>query len=104
MAFDLLFKLKHDREDSAPLFVRYGRLNGNTAASAALMKSVRKVIAEKKKGIHSLRHRKADQLRQIEAPEELRKAIFRHSNREVVARYGDGYSLDVIRKWLSKTW
>ena len=41
VAFDLLFKLKHGREDSAPLFVSYGRLYGNTAASAALMKSVR---------------------------------------------------------------
>lgn len=104
VAYDLLCKLTHGREGDEPLFVRYGRPNGNTAASAALMKSVRKVITEKKKGVHSLRHRKADQLRQIEAPDELRKVILGHSNREVAARYGDGYSLEVLRKWLSKTW
>jgi len=103
-AFDLLFALKHGREDTEPLFSRYGRPNGNTAASAALMKHFRKVVTERKKAMHSLRHRKADQLRAVECPEEIRKALLGHSNREVAARYGDGYSLEVLKKWLSQTW
>jgi integrase len=103
-AFDLLFALKHGREDTEPLFTRYGRPDGNTACSAALMKHLRKVVTERKKTIHSLRHRKADQLRAVECPEEIRKALLGHSNREVAARYGDGHSLEIMKKWLSKTW
>jgi len=103
-AFELLFALKHGREDTEPLFTRYGRPDGNTSASAALMKHLRKVVTERKKTIHSLRHRKADQLRAVECPEEIRKALLGHSNREVAARYGDGNSLEILKKWLSKTW
>ena len=86
------------------LILPYGRPDGNTSASAALMKHLRKVVTEQKKTIHSLRHRKADQLRAVECPEEIRKALLGHSNREVAARYGDGHSLEILKKWLSKTW
>lgn len=58
---------------------RYGRPDGNTSASAALMKHLRKIVTERKKTIHSLRHRKADQLRAAECPEEIRKALLGHS-------------------------
>lgn len=103
-AYNLLFKLKHGREDSEPLFVRYGKVNGNTNASAALMKHFRKVIDDPLKSIHSLRHRKKDQLRSVEAPEEISKVLLGHSNKDVASRYGDGFQQDVLRKWLSKTW
>lgn len=103
-AYNLLFELKHGREDSEPLFVRYGKVGGNTNASAALMKHLRKVIDDPLKSIHSLRHRKKDQLRSVEAPEEISKVLLGHSNKDVASRYGDGYQQDVLRKWLSKTW
>lgn len=103
-AYDALFRLRHQRREDEPLFTRYGRKNGNTSASAALMKHFRPVISDPKKSIHSLRHRKKDQLRQAECPEEISKVLLGHSNKEVAARYGDGYQLDTLRKWLSRTW
>jgi len=51
------------KDETAPIFARYGREGGNTAASALLMKHFRKAITDPKKSLHSLRHKKKDDLR-----------------------------------------
>ena len=35
--------------------------------------------------------------------EEISKVLRGHSIKDVASRYGDGFQLDVLRKWLSKT-
>lgn len=90
------------KDETAPIFARYGREGGNTAASALLMKHFRKAITDPKKSLHSLRHKKKDDLRNIGCPEEISKAILGHSNTEVAARYGAGYGLGILRQWMEK--
>jgi len=91
-----------DKEAAAPVFERYGREGGNTAASAIMMKHFRKVISDPKKALHSLRHKKKDDLRNIGCPEEISKAVLGHSNTDVAARYGAGYGLSILRQWMEK--
>lgn len=45
-----------------PLFPEYGRSRGSDAASAALMRHVRKVTHDPKHVVHSLRHNMKDRL------------------------------------------
>ncbi|MFG6591700.1 tyrosine-type recombinase/integrase [Sulfitobacter sp. 1A12157] len=89
---------------SNPVFARYGRGGGNTACSAALMKYVRKVITEPKKTVHSLRHKKKDELRSTGCPEEISKVLLGHSSTEVAARYGAGFDGEILKAWMQKTW
>lgn len=69
-----------------------------------MMKRLRKIIPEEKKSLHSLRHKKKDDLRNVGCPEEISKAIMGHSSAEVASRYGSGYGQDILRGWLEKTW
>jgi integrase len=94
---------RQGKQDAAPIFDRYGRHNGNTAASASMMKHLRKVISDPKKTLHSLRHKKKDDLRNIGCPEEISKVVLGHSSTEVAARYGAGFDQDVLRKWLTQS-
>lgn len=87
-----------------PVFERYGRVGGNTACSAALMKYLRKVIIEPKKTVHSLRHKKKDEQRSTGCPEEISKVLLGHSSSEVAARYGAGFGAEILRNWMQKTW
>ncbi|MFZ7090816.1 tyrosine-type recombinase/integrase [Primorskyibacter sp. 2E233] len=97
-----LQELRQGKEEGDAIFERYGRPGGNTAASALMMKRFRKVIPDPKKSLHSLRHKKKDDLRRVGCPEEISKAILGHSNAEVAARYGSGYGLDSLRDWMDK--
>ena len=99
---DVLEEHLRGKDTSAPVFDRYGREGGNTAASALMMRYFRRVIPDPKKSLHSLRHKKKDDLRNISCPEEISKAILGHSNTEVAARYGAGYSLDILRHWMEQ--
>lgn len=92
------------KKASDPVFERYGRVGGNTACSAALMKYLRKVIIEPKKTVHSLRHKKKDELRSTGCPEEISKVLLGHSSTEVAARYGAGFGAEILTNWMKKTW
>lgn len=94
--------LQQGKDDTDPLFVKYGRTGGNTAASALMMKRFRTVIPDTKKSLHSLRHKKKDDLRNIGCPEEISKAILGHSSSEVASRYGSGYTLSTLRDWMER--
>ncbi len=95
--------LRQGKMEEAPIFDRYGRIGGNTAASALMMKHLRKVISDPKKTLHSLRHKKKDDLRNIGCPEEISKVLLGHSSVEVAARYGAGFNLDVLRDWITRS-
>ena len=61
------------------LFARYGKENGPTNASAALMKYVRRVSEDPAHAVHSLRHNMKDRLILAEASEMQQNLILGHS-------------------------
>ncbi|MBY5592276.1 tyrosine-type recombinase/integrase [Rhizobium leguminosarum] len=72
----------------APLFPLYGRERGGDAASAALMKNVRKVVTDPKVTVHSLRHNMQDRLIAKGVSEHDRHLILGHSRGGEADRYG----------------
>ncbi|WP_170334947.1 tyrosine-type recombinase/integrase [Ruegeria arenilitoris] len=80
---ETLRKRLEGRTGSEPLFPSYGRDGGPTAASAALMKAVRKITDDKRMKVHGLRHRASDKLRDVGAPVEVRHGYLGHSAQSV---------------------
>jgi len=52
--------------------------------------------------IHGLRHSFRDRLRALEAPTDLIDQLGGWSMRTVGQGYGDGYSLDILMKYMKK--
>ena len=79
-------------------FPRYA--DKGSTLSATLMKHFksRKLLPTPKHSIYSLRHSFKDRIRSVEAPEELIDELMGHSNGK--PRYGDGYGLQLKRKYL----
>ena len=90
--------------DSDPLFPKYARPRGSDAASAMLMKRLRRQISDKKITMHSLRHRMKDKLRNTGCPEAISLAILGHSTNTVASNYGSGYALDIMREHMEQLW
>ena len=86
------------------IFPNYARPRGNDAASAMLMKRLRRAITDKKLTMHSLRHRMKDKLRNTGCPEAVSMAILGHGSNTVAANYGSGYALEVMREHMQKVW
>jgi len=103
-AIEVLQAQRVGKEDDEPLFPKYARGNGNTAMSAVLMKHLRKVITDKQKSIHSLRHKMKDDLRNTGCDSSLTDAILGHTTAGVGSRYGSGYNPEVMREALAKVW
>ena len=82
------------------LFPRYGKENGPTNASAALMKYVRRVTEDPAHAVHSLRHNMKDRLILAEASEMEQNLILGHSLGGVGNRAygGDRAKLKAITK------
>lgn len=87
-----------------PIFQRYSGTRGNDRASAMLMKRLRSQISDKKKTIHSLRHRMKDRLRNSNCPEALSLAILGHSQNTIADNYGAGYALETMRQAMQQVW
>lgn len=88
---------------TGPVFPRYGRSGGSDAASAALMKALRKAgITDKRKSIHSIRHSVKQALRDVGCPKDVRDAIQGHAANSIAENYGLGHSLEVMRLWLER--
>ncbi|MFG1397315.1 tyrosine-type recombinase/integrase [Roseixanthobacter pseudopolyaromaticivorans] len=86
---------------TAPVFPRYGRPGGSDAASAALMKALRKAgITDARKSIHSLRHSMKQALRDAGCPKDLRDAIQGHASGSIAENYGLGHSLKQMNFWI----
>jgi integrase len=86
-----------------PIFPRYGRSGGADAASAALMKALRKAgVTDKRKSIHSIRHSVKQALRDVGCPKDIRDAIQGHAANDVAENYGLGHSLETMTVWLER--
>jgi integrase len=59
-------------------------------------------IVDKRKVVHSLRHRAQDRLRAAGCPEDIRWAILGHEEETVAAGYGEGFPVPMLKKWIDK--
>jgi len=103
-ATEALQGLEVAASDAAPMFAQYARPRGSDAASAMMMKRLRRRVTDRKITLHSLRHRMKDRLRNTGCPEHLSMAILGHSTNSVAANYGSGYALEVMREAMEKVW
>ena len=103
-ALELLQEHRRGKGDTQPIFPDYARPRGRDAASAMLMKRLRRSITDKKITMHSLRHRMKDKLRNTGCPEAISLAILGHSTNTVAANYGSGYALEVMREHMERVW
>ena len=103
-ALELLQEHRRGKGDTQPMFPDYARPRGRDAASAMMMKRLRRSITDKKLTMHSLRHRMKDKLRNTGCPEAISMAILGHSTNTVAANYGSGYALEVMREHMERVW
>jgi integrase len=59
-------------------------------------------IADPRKVLHSLRHRAQDRLRAAGCPQDVRWALLGHEEKTVVAGYGEGFPVKMLREWVDK--
>ncbi|SIO67604.1 Site-specific recombinase XerD [Bradyrhizobium erythrophlei] len=59
-------------------------------------------IEDRRKVVHSLRHRAQDRLRAAGCPEDLRWAILGHEQKTVAAGYGEGFPVPLLKRWIDK--
>jgi len=102
-AYTAIKTLAAEKDGETKLFPGYAGPRRAEAASAALMKRIRTVVADEKKVVHSLRHRMKDLLR-VECPEALAQEIMGHSAQHTAFNYGVGPALQLKRKALEKVW
>lgn len=86
------------------LFPKYchGNETKSNSASAALNKWLKNRLPANTV-IHSFRHSIRDRLRDVECPPEIADAIGGWSRNGVGEKYGEGYSVHVLHKWLKLT-
>jgi len=59
-------------------------------------------IGDRRKVVHSLRHRAQDRLRAAGCPEDCRWAILGHEKKTVAAGYGEGFPVPLLKRWIDK--
>jgi integrase len=86
-----------------PLFDRSKNADPPDAASKRLNRFLDDCgIIDKRKVIHSFRHRAQDRLRAAECPEDIRWSILGHEEETVADSYGTGFSVPQLKKWIDK--
>jgi integrase len=87
--------------DSIYAFPRYcnGKVCNANSASAALNKWMKTIIGDDYV-IHGLRHSLRDRLRAVECPSDIIDAIGGWTTSGMGHGYGNGYSVDVMAKWM----
>src|SRR5436190_9966742 len=76
---------------------------GPKAASKRLNRFLNDVgIDDRRKVVHSLRHRAQDRLRAAGCPEDCRWAILGHEEETVAEGYGEGFPVALLRRWIDK--
>ena len=104
IAFEALQK-QYKESKSDYLFPSYADSSSTNSdsASAALNKWAKKFVSMK--SMHCFRHSFRDQMREAMCPESISKEIGGWaSTHDVSVQYGQGYSLDLKRQWLSKAY
>ena len=88
---------------NGPLFNPSKNADPSDAASKRLNRFLDDCgIVDKRKVVHSFRHRAADRLRAAECPEDIRWSILGHEEETVAAGYGEGFPVTVLKKWIDK--
>ena len=89
--------------DSSYAFPRYcdGKICNANSASAALNKWMKKVISDYVV-VHGLRHSLRDRLRAVECPSDIIDAIGGWTTTGIGHAYGNGYTVEVLAKWMKK--
>jgi integrase len=88
---------------TGPLLNRTKNADPSDAASKRLNRFLDDIgIVDKRKVIHSFRHRAQDRLRAFECPEDIRWAILGHEEETVADTYGTGFPVRVLKKWIDK--
>jgi integrase len=88
---------------TGPLFDRSKNVDPSDAASKRLNRFLDDIgIVDKRKVIHSFRHRAADRLRAAECPQDIRYAILGHEEESVAEDYGKGFSVPQLKRWVDK--
>ena len=102
VGFEALSRLSKDHEFVFPRWVRSHGVVA-THASNTLNKTLRTKFGLNNLTCHCFRHTFRDRLRDVEAPVELIDQIggWTHAG-GVGSRYGRGYSVEVLRKWLNR--
>jgi integrase len=86
------------RKIEGPLFS-----GGPEAASKRLNRFLNDIaIDDRRKVVHSLRHRAQDRLRAAGCPEDCRWAILGHETETVAAGYGEGFPVRMLKRWIDK--
>ena len=86
-----------------PLFDRSKNADPSDAASKRLNRFLDDCgIVDKRKVVHSFRHRAQDRLRAASCPEDVRWSILGHEEETVAAGYGVGFPVPLLRKWIDK--
>jgi len=76
---------------------------GPRAASKRLNRFLNDVgVGDRRKVVHSLRHRAQDRLRAAGCPEDCRWAILGHEKKTVAEGYGEGFPVPLLRRWIDK--
>jgi integrase len=88
---------------TGPLFDRSKNADPSDAASKRLNRFLDDCgIVDKRKVVHSFRHRAQDRLRAAECPEDIRWSILGHEEETVADSYGTGFSVPQLKKWIDK--
>jgi integrase len=86
-----------------PLFDRSKNVDPSDAASKRLNRFLDDCgIVDKRKVVHSFRHRAQDRLRAAECPEDIRWSILGHEEETVADSYGTGFSVPQLKRWIDK--
>ncbi len=86
-----------------PLFDRTKHKDPSDAASKRLNRFLDDCgITDRRKVVHSLRHRAQDRLRAAGCPEDVRWSILGHEEETVAAGYGEGFPVTLLRRWIDK--
>jgi integrase len=77
--------------------------NSPRTASKRLNRFLNEIgIADRRKVIHSLRHRAQDRLRAAGCPVDYRWALLGHEEKTVAESYGLGFPVPMLKKWIDK--
>ena len=87
-----------------PKSIRGPLFNGGApAASKRLNRFLRDVeIDDRRKVVHSFRHRAKDRLRAAGCPMDVQYELLGHEDTTVAAGYGKGSPVPMLRKWIDK--
>ena len=91
-----------DQSNSPYAFPRYvdGMICNSNSASAALNKWMKPIVPQNCV-VHSFRHSFRDRLRKAGAPTEITDVLGGWAGKSIGQKYGNGYELSVLGKWMN---